>query len=144
MTERGFYHPVRGYWQTVSDPAPGLLATYPEGTVEVPLKPGAGYEWNGSAWVAPAPLSPAAKRAAMPMLTARQIRLGLLQNGVTGAQVESALAAIPDQTERETALIEWEYATQFYRTHPLIDAMAAAFSWTPEQVDTLWVAAAAL
>lgn len=28
-----------------------LLATYPEGTVEVPLKPGADYEWQDGEWV---------------------------------------------------------------------------------------------
>ena len=51
MTEHGFYHPSRGYWQTTSDVPQRILDTYPEGTVEVPLKPGADYDWNGSEWV---------------------------------------------------------------------------------------------
>jgi hypothetical protein len=49
--EKGFYHPSRGYWQTLSEPSAEILATYPEGTVEVPLKPHAYCEWDGSAWV---------------------------------------------------------------------------------------------
>lgn len=45
--EHGFFHPERGYWQTVG----GRPAELPEGTVEVPLKPGAGYHWRDGAWV---------------------------------------------------------------------------------------------
>lgn len=44
--ERGYYHPSRGYWQTMSEPSAEVLATFPEGTIEVPLKPGADYEWD--------------------------------------------------------------------------------------------------
>jgi len=58
--EHGFFHPVDGYWQTVSTPSNDILASYPEGTVEVPLKPGSDFSWDGSQWVAvsPAPLTP--------------------------------------------------------------------------------------
>lgn len=57
--EHGFYHPERGYWQAIDGDAAALLATYPEGTVEVPLKPGADYEWQDGAWVhVPPPLGP--------------------------------------------------------------------------------------
>ncbi|WP_197716235.1 tail fiber assembly protein [Cereibacter sphaeroides] len=49
--ERGFYNPSRRYWQAISDPDSETRATYPEGTVEVPLKPGAGFTWSGEAWV---------------------------------------------------------------------------------------------
>ena len=48
MEEKGFYHPDRGYWQTLSSEN---LPVYPIGTVEVPLKPGNDYEWDGSRWV---------------------------------------------------------------------------------------------
>jgi hypothetical protein len=54
--EHGFYHPSRGYWQTNSEPPQHILDGYPEGTVEVPLKPGADYELDGLEWIAvPAP-----------------------------------------------------------------------------------------
>lgn len=48
--EHGFYHPERGYWQTNSDVPQSILDTYPDGTVEVPLRPGPDYEWTGSDW----------------------------------------------------------------------------------------------
>jgi hypothetical protein len=50
--EKGFFHPDRGYWQTVSEPTAETLATYPSGTVEVSLKPGKNFDWDGTAWVA--------------------------------------------------------------------------------------------
>ncbi len=45
--ERGFWHPARGYWQAIGN----RLPPYPVGTVEVPLRPGVDYNWNGSEWV---------------------------------------------------------------------------------------------
>jgi hypothetical protein len=61
LMEHGFFHPERGYWQTTNAPPQDILDSYPEGTVEVPLKPGADYDWDGSAWVytPPPPPSPA-------------------------------------------------------------------------------------
>ena len=56
--ERGFFHPERGYWQTNSEPSVEIIAMFPDGTVEVSLKPGANFDWDGSTWVAipePAP-----------------------------------------------------------------------------------------
>jgi hypothetical protein len=57
--EHGFFHPANGYWQTVSTPTDEHLASYPEGTVEIPLKPGQNFSWDGSKWieVAPEPLT---------------------------------------------------------------------------------------
>lgn len=52
--ECGFFHPELGYWQTLTYPSEDILAAYPEGTVEVPIKPADGYVWNGSEWVAEA------------------------------------------------------------------------------------------
>ena len=53
LMEKGFFHPDRGYWQTVSDPSPSLLAKYPEGTIEVSLKPSPLHTFDGSSWVPP-------------------------------------------------------------------------------------------
>jgi hypothetical protein len=51
--EKGFYHPSTGYWQTNSEPSKEVLSTYPEGTQEVPIKPGSGYQYDGTQWVPP-------------------------------------------------------------------------------------------
>ena len=66
MSECGFFHPSRGYWQTSSVPAIEILGAYPEGTIQVPLRPSADHqpvldtEGNSFAWVfvPPAPLAP--------------------------------------------------------------------------------------
>lgn len=83
------------------------------------------------------PLSP-------PTLTRRQLRLGLLANGITTAQVEAVIAAIPDEIDRETAQIEWADASTYSREHPLVNQIGAAMGLTPEQIDVMWFDAAAL
>lgn len=62
--EQGFFHPDRGYWQTISAPPEEVLSSYPAGTVQVPLQPGDGYVWIGSEWVyAPTPTLAAQNKA---------------------------------------------------------------------------------
>ena len=51
--EIGFYHPTMGYWQTSNQPSDELLAAYPSGTTEVPLKPSGLHTFDGTGWVAP-------------------------------------------------------------------------------------------
>jgi len=80
----------------------------------------------------------------LPPLTARQLRLGLVKNGISLAAVESAIENIPDPVDRETAKIEWEYAATFLRDHPLISQIGAALSLTDDQIDSMWTAALAL
>lgn len=80
----------------------------------------------------------------MPALTSRQLRLGLVTNGISLSSVEAAIDAIEDPTDREVARIEWEYATTFERSHPLVNQIGAALGLTPEQIDAMWTEAAAL
>lgn len=90
------------------------------------------------------PPTPEDIRAALPTLSPRQLRLALVRANIPLAQVRAALDAIPDPQEREEALIEWDYATEYRRTHPLITSMALAFGLNDEQLDLLWTAAASL
>ncbi|PDT47438.1 hypothetical protein CO661_11885 [Sinorhizobium fredii] len=80
-------------------------------------------------------------REGMASLTARQFRLGLISAGLTPAQVTATIEAMPAGPDKETALIEWEYATTFKRTHPLIASVGSALGLTDEQIDTMWMAA---
>lgn len=77
-----------------------------------------------------------------PVLSAVQVRLGLLQAGITASQINAIIEAIPDPVQRETAHTYWDYATQYHRDHQLVAAFAGALSLTTEQVDTMWRAAA--
>lgn len=138
--EHGFFHVERGYWQTISEPSPEILATYPEGTVEVPLKPGPDHEWQDGEWVHVPPPEPTPEdaRASLPPITARQLRLTLVRNGIALSDVQAALEAMPEGLPREESLIDWEYATEYERLHPNLLAIAAALSLSPEQVDAMW------
>ena len=70
-------------------------------------------------------------------ITARQTRLILLQEGLLD-KVESIL-----NTNRAWQ-IEWEYASEIERTHPLIGSMQQALNLTDEQVDNLFINGASL
>lgn len=111
----------------------------PSGGIEVPEPPAdARAIWDvvADAWIEPGPI--------LPNLSARQLRLMLLSIGISSAMVGAEIAAIADETERAAAEIEWEYASTYERTHPLIDQMAEAFELPAPQVDALWIAAADL
>lgn len=49
--EYGFFHPDKGYWQTTNYPAEEYRAAYPEGYVEVSLKPSQNHHYTGNEWV---------------------------------------------------------------------------------------------
>ncbi len=83
-------------------------------------------------------------RASLPLLTTRQFRLGLVKNGFTPAQVAAAIETMQEGPEKEVAKIEWEYATTFNRTHPMIGAIAAALGLSGDQIDAMWSTSADL
>ena len=84
-------------------------------------------------------------RQKMPTLSARQLRLALLGLGLTGAQVEAKIAALPGTpAQREAAMIEWKYATTYQRDHPLVVALGAALGLTKAQIDNAWQGAQTL
>ena len=51
--ETGLYHPTLGYWQTLTTPTAEDMADYPEGTIQVPLKPSSLHTFDGYEWVPP-------------------------------------------------------------------------------------------
>lgn len=75
-------------------------------------------------------------------VSARQLRLVLLAEGKLHL-VEPSINALPVE-QRDAALIEWEYSVFYDRSNPLIANLGAAFGYSPEQIDSLFLAAAAL
>ena len=146
-TEHGWFHPDRGYWQTTSYPPEDIINEYPQGTVATTTtKPSADHEWEDGAWVHRPPLEPTSEelRARMSGLTARQLRLGLLNANISPSQVTATIAGMPAGPDKEKAQIEWEYATTFNRTHPLIATVGAALNLTDVEIDAMWTTSASL
>lgn len=77
-------------------------------------------------------------------VTARQIRLWLVTHGVTLANVDAAIDAIPDATQRDTVRVEWEYAPYVERSHPMLVPLASALGLSEAQVDAAFREAATL
>jgi len=138
MSDFGFYHPERGYWQTISEPDTTTLAGYPEGTINVPLQPGADYDWRDGAWVhvPPDPAeAQAAERAGM-QCSPLQGRLALGE--AEWSRVEAMLAS-PDTPWAMRQVIT--SASVWQRQAPMIDEMAWLMGYDDGQVDTLFRAA---
>ena len=70
-------------------------------------------------------------------ITPRQLRLALLQRGLL-ANVETAVNALPEP-QRTGAKIEWEYSSQFLRTHPMVEAIAGALKLSPTSLDAIFI-----
>lgn len=88
-------------------------------------------------YVAPPVVEPQPPRPPS-VVTMRQARLALLQAGLL-TQVESAI-----QQAGIAAQIEWEYATELHRTHSLTQSLSVALGISSEQLDALFMQAAAL
>lgn len=74
-------------------------------------------------------------------ISARQIRLWLIDNNISLSSVENAINGIVDEKLREKTLVEWEYAPYIERNHPLLNALGEALGLSSEQIDAAFVAA---
>ncbi|SNY92896.1 hypothetical protein SAMN04515647_3161 [Cohaesibacter sp. ES.047] len=70
-------------------------------------------------------------------LTPRQLRLALSRAGYLDL-VEPALEAIEDPTERQEALIEWQYASLYQPDNPLVESIRLALGLSESETETLW------
>ena len=80
----------------------------------------------------------------VPSLTRRQFRLALATNGFALADIESLIAQITDDTQRQIIQIEWQDATVFERNNSGLLAIAAMMGLSSAQIDELWEQAATL
>lgn len=74
-------------------------------------------------------------------VTMRQARLALLGAGKL-AVVDAAIDGMPEP-QKSAARIEWEYSTEVQRNNGFVAALGPALGMTEEQIDALFVAAAA-
>ena len=73
-------------------------------------------------------------------VTIRQAKLQMSRAGILSA-VDDFIAGMEGQ-EGEEARIEWAYATELRRDHPLVAALGPQFDLTASDIDELFVEAA--
>jgi hypothetical protein len=93
-----------------------------------PIKPQENAIWNDGSWLIPQTEIPQ-------IISARQIRLWLIQHNFQLSQIESAIDTIEDPMVRETVRVEWEYAPYIERSHPWIVPLAQSLGLSEEQID---------
>ena len=106
----------------------------------VPLPEGAAIGWlyDGETFKAP-PIPIASVPEAVTM---RQARIALSRAGVLKA-AEDAIAAMPGQAGEE-ARIEWDYAAELRRDHPLVTGLGDTLGLDAGAVDDLFRSAASI
>jgi hypothetical protein len=104
------------------------------GLVELPPRPSEAHEWSGTAWVLPPEPVPAS-------VSPYQFRLWLIRSGVSLAQVDALIDALP-QPARDDARVAWEYGLEVRRDHPLIGQFGAALGMDAAAIDAAFREAA--
>lgn len=127
MSEHGFYHASRGYWQTTDTPGAEILAAYPAGTVEVSIRPSADHQWQNGEWVyvAPPPQPVVVPYIAAKLALVRAMReVGLDGQPATGASIWDAVKVAISQAGGAVEE-DWQLANYIPRNDPTINALAA-------------------
>lgn len=98
----------------------------------------------GGVWVVlpEYPVGPVQPPQVPAAVTMRQARLALLGTGLL-ANIEAAIDALPSP-QKEAARIEWEYSQEVQRHNGFVSVLAPMLGLTQEQIDALFIAAAAL
>lgn len=102
--------------------------------VLLPERPSNEHYWNNGEWILSSPSVPES-------VSARQVRLWLVQHGISLQQVDNAITSIQDPVTREITQIEWEYAPYIERNHPMLVPLAQALGLTQDQLDTAFIEA---
>lgn len=98
-------------------------------------------QWLAAGGV-PEPADPVAPEVPT-SVTRRQAKQALLLHGLLG-NVQPAIDAIPDATQRAMIQIEWDDSQVFERNRPALIALGAALGLTNAQLDALFIEAAQL
>jgi hypothetical protein len=102
--------------------------------VILPEKPANDYYWSNGEWIQyqiPVPET----------VSARQIRLWLINNGIDLTQVDIAIDNIEDPIAKQITKVEWEYAPYIERNHPMLGPLAQALGLSQSDIDTAFIQA---
>jgi hypothetical protein len=76
-----------------------------------------------------------------PKVSARQVRLWLIQNGISLQSVYDAINTIEDPSLRDSVAVEWEYAPYIERSHPMLIPLGQNLGLTEPQIDQAFIEA---
>lgn len=109
---------------------------------EAPESVQAGWVYSKGEYSPPVPEpEPETREPSVPSsVTIRQAKLQMSRAGIL-SDVDAAIAAMEGQAGEE-ARIDWQYATELRRDHPLVEALGPTLSLTDEAIDALFVEAA--
>lgn len=99
-----------------------------------PEKPSADAIWNNGVWITPEPSIPQT-------VSARQVRIWLIQHGISLSQVDQAIDNIENSIMRDITRVEWEYAPYIERGHPMLVPLGDALGLSSEQIDQAFIEA---
>ncbi|WP_425917547.1 hypothetical protein [Acinetobacter sp. TSRC1-2] len=102
-------------------------------------RPSEFHYWNNAEWVDDRTEEEKQflKRRSLPKLTKRKFQLYMLDHGFLD-DVENAIDAIEDSTQRRRMQIEYSSSDDFERLSPAVAYMSDLLGWTDEQIDTMW------
>lgn len=72
-------------------------------------------------------------------LSARQVRLWIVKQGISLKAVEDAIQNIEDPVIRDNVSIEWEYAPYIERNHPMLNPLAQSLGLSEADIDRAFV-----
>lgn len=74
-------------------------------------------------------------------ISARQVRIWLIQNNISLDQVDNIINNIQDPIMRDITKVEWEYAPYIERNHPMLPVLAEALGLDSFALDQAFVEA---
>lgn len=74
-------------------------------------------------------------------VSARQVRLWLVQNAISLDMVANAINSIEDVVTKNSIAIEWEYAPYIERKHPMLVPLAQILGLTEADIDRAFIEA---
>lgn len=77
-------------------------------------------------------------------ISARQIRLWLIDNNISLSSIDNAISNISDAVLREKTQVEWEFAPYVERNHPMISTLGSMLGLNSEQIDQAFIQASVL
>ena len=79
-----------------------------------------------------------------PRISARQVRLWLINNNISLESVDQAINNIEDPILRDKTKVEWEYAPYVEKSHPMLAPLSQILGLTVEDLDRAFIEAMSL